>query len=241
VSRPASPAEEELRRRFDALGPWYTRFTVEGSQYGGDQDYSTDWRAPLFFHWFGRPRTILELGSFEGAHSLMLGDAEHVERLLGLEGRVENVRRAEFVAELLGRGNLSFHQADLESDPLTEHGSFDAVFCAGLLYHLPNPWRLLKAIADVTDRLFLDTHYASSEQDEREGFAGANVGEGGYDDVLSGLSRSSFWLTLPTLIATLNDAGFAIHRLIDDPDWSPEGRRVIIGAFKPPEGAAQIA
>lgn len=214
---------DDLAERFAAVGPWFTRFVVDGCEFGGEADYSPDLepdgRVWLFFEWFGRPRTILELGSFEGAHTLMLAAAEPVERVLGLEGREQNVRRAQLAAELLGRGNIAFHQADLENVELASYGRFDAVFCAGVLYHLPEPWRLLEAIGAVSDQLFLDTHYAAQATDERGGFGGAEVAEGGYDDSLSGLSSSSFWLTLRSLREALDRAGFAIEEQVDYPDW----------------------
>jgi SAM-dependent methyltransferase len=240
VSEPLALSEQRLQERFEALGPWYTRHTVDGRAYGGAHDYATDWRVGLFFHWFGRPRTILELGSFEGAHSLMLADPEHVERVLGLEGRAESIRRAEFVTDLLGKGKIAFEQSDLETDDLSRHGRFDAVFCAGLLYHLQEPWRLLAEIAKITDRLYLDTHYASTEAETRGSYVGASIGEGGYDDALSGLGARSFWLSLPALIAALNDVGFAVRHIVDDPDWSPAGRRAVLGCCKLDDAAVKV-
>ena len=88
-------------------------------------------------------RTILELSSFEGAHTLQLGMPEATKRVLGLEGRAENVARSRLVAELLGRGNLEFEPRISRPSTSTRYGRFDAVFCAGLLYHLEKPWRLI--------------------------------------------------------------------------------------------------
>lgn len=233
-------SEQQLRQRFEALGPWYTRYTINGRAYGGDNDYATDWRVGLFFDWFGQPRSILELGSFEGAHSLMLAQPQHVERVLGLEGRIESIRRAELAVELLGRGNIAFELADLQTDGLSGHGRFDAVFCAGVLYHLPEPWKLLAAIANVTDRLYLDTHYATTEDESRGGYVGASTGEGGYEDVLSGLAPSSFWLSLPALVRALNEVGFAVWRIVDHPDWASAGRRVVLGCLRLHEPAVKL-
>jgi SAM-dependent methyltransferase len=149
----------EIAERFAALGPWSTRFVVDGEAFGGALDYSDDRRVATFFHWFGVPRTILELSSFEGAHTLELAAPGTSENVFGLDGRADNVERARLVAELLGRGNIEFAVEDLEHAELARYGRFDAVFCAGLLYHLVSPWRLLAEIGTVSDRLFLDTHY----------------------------------------------------------------------------------
>jgi SAM-dependent methyltransferase len=155
-----------------------------------------------------------------------------VELVLGLEARPESIKRAELAAELLGRGNLEFRQADLDSDSLARFGQFDAAFCAGLLYHLRQPWRLIQEIATVTDRLFLDTHYSESGEDHVDGYVGSTHPEYGYSEPLSGLSETSFWLTLPCLIDTLSQAGFEVrHRHIIQ-DWAGYGPRVPLAAFK---------
>jgi hypothetical protein len=222
----------ELQARVDSLGPWYSSIEIDGRRFGGEHSFKDDPRVSLFFSWFGRPRSILELGSFEGAHSVMLAAPDHVERVLGVEGRPENIRRAELCADLFGRGKIEYRHANLESDSLSEYGRFDAVFCAGVLYHLSEPWRLLGEIAAITDRLFLDTHYAAVEEREWRGHAGADFTEGGYDDPLSGLGPVSFWLTLPDLIRSLNSCGFAVRQLQDHSDWAGAGRRLHLCAVK---------
>ena len=117
-------------------------------------DYTGDRRVAAFFDWLGAPRTILELSSFEGGHTLQLAAPATTERVLGIEGRPENVARARLATELLGRGNTEFAVDDLETVDLAQYGRFEAAFCAGLLYHLVRPWRLLEEIASVSDRLF---------------------------------------------------------------------------------------
>jgi hypothetical protein len=58
-----------------------------------------DGRVAWFFQHIPQPRTILELGSLEGGHTLALSRHPGVERVLGLEGRSENFRRAQFVKQ----------------------------------------------------------------------------------------------------------------------------------------------
>jgi hypothetical protein len=222
-----------LEERFSALGPWQSRFVVGGMQLGGHLDYSHDRRVPTFFRWFGAPRTILELSSFEGAHSVQLAAPATTERLLGLEGRQENVDRARLVAELLGRGNIEITRADLEAPQLSPYGTFDAVFCAGLLYHLQRPWLLLEETARVGERLFLDTHYWAGEGTKVEGRSGGWYEEGGQADPLSGLSSRSFWLTLPELLRALTEAGWAIRHMEHFARWGP-GPRVWLGCVRSP-------
>jgi SAM-dependent methyltransferase len=231
------PADSQaIAERFAALAPWSTRFEIGGQPFGGEIDYSGDWRIGEFFRWFGEPRTILELSSFEGAHTLLLAAPETTDRVVGLEGRPENVERAHLVAELLGRGNVEFAVENLETVDLAAYGRFDAVFCAGLLYHLERPWHLLEEIGRVTDRLFLDTHYWSgSDVVEVEGHRGGWFDEGGYEDPLSGVGTRSFWLTAPALVQLLTEAGWLIRHFKDIPEW-PTAARAWLGCVRPQAG-----
>jgi len=230
----------ELRDRFDALGPWYTCFEIDGVKLGGPNSYDDDYRVKLFFDWIGQPSSILELGSLEGGDSVQLAAPSFVKRLLGLDAREANIKRAELAAELLGRANAEFAQADLDQESLGRFGRFDAVFCAGLLYHLMRPWRLLEEIAKVTDCLFLDTQYSATDDVTVEGYEGSLYiegrpsDEGRYSDsdVLSGLSASSFWMTLPCLTETLEQLGFAIRHQRDIQDWGGYGPRIHLAAIK---------
>lgn len=38
-------------------------------------------------------------------------------------------------------------------------GQFDAVFCSGLLCHLPEPWKLIEQMPRIAPKLFIWTHY----------------------------------------------------------------------------------
>jgi SAM-dependent methyltransferase len=224
----------ELRERFDAVGPWFTRYEIGDVGLGGDNSYDEDYRVGLFFEWLGEPRTILELSSFEGGHSLQLADPPFVEQVVGLEGRPENIERAKLAVELLGRGNTEFVQVDLDRESLSleQYGTFDAVFCAGLLYHLTHPWFLIEKVAEVTDRFFLDTHYSKRDDVRIGDYVGSRFKEGGYNDPLSGLSEASFWMTLPCLKETLEAVGFQIRHERIVPDWAGAGPRVHLAAVK---------
>ena len=228
----AERSGDSWRAQFERLAPWYTQFVVNGERMGGEHSFAEDPRVELFFEWLGEPESILELSSFEGGHSLRLAAGAHVKRLLGLEGRIESIERAGLAARALGLKNIEFLQADLDRDELSPYGQFDAVFCAGLLYHLTKPWKLIEEIAKVTDRLFLDTHFSDTEEVEIEGYRGSWYREGGYSDPLSGLSPASLWLALPSLENALRRAGFEIreHLIIDDCDGC--GPRIHLAAVK---------
>ena len=128
---------EDIERAFAAAGPWRSRFTIDGRSYGGELPYQEDGRVADFFEWVGTPASVLELGSLEGAHSAQIAAAPSVERLLCLEGRAENVRRARVAMEVLGLSqHVRVEHVDLDDADLSAFGHFDAAFCAGVLYHL---------------------------------------------------------------------------------------------------------
>lgn len=223
-----------LDAEFEALGPWITRFKIDGTEYGGSYDALHDPRLDVFFRCFPNAHSILELGSLEGGHTLGLAARPGVERVLGVEGRSENVRKAAFVRQLFGITNVEFVLADLETAQLSKLGRFDAVFCVGLLYHLPAPWTLLREVAPVSDHLFLWTVIADEAQESEvtAGFRGTTYREGGLADPLSGLSQTSFWPTRASLIDMLGQSGFTRVQVIETDVTNPHGLCITIAASR---------
>src|ERR1700736_1753478 len=105
----------DLAAEFDALGPWVTRFLIDGKGFGGEYDASTDSRVEQFHAAFPNVKSVLELGSFEGGHTASVAQLPGIERVTALEGRPENVARARFVLELLGVRNADVSVVDLET------------------------------------------------------------------------------------------------------------------------------
>jgi len=156
-------------------------------------------------------------------HTFAIARRAGVERVLGVEVRAENIARARFVQELLHIDNANFLEADLEKAHLTTFVNFDAVFCSGLLYHLPEPWKLIAQLPHVAPQLFVWTHYAEENPGNLtlNDLKGCEYVEGGKDEPLSGVSPKSFWLTLDSLRKVLTNAGFdSIRVLRDDPKHS---------------------
>jgi SAM-dependent methyltransferase len=194
------PLEEQLlRARFRRRGPWITSFEVEGRHYGGSFSYAGDHRLADFAAAFPSG-SVLELGSLEGGHTVEL--VRRGYNVTAIEGRKQNARRARWVIQLLGL-EARVRVADLERIPIATLGRFDAVFCSGLLYHLPEPWNLVAQLPATAPGLFLSTHYAEKAEVEIDGFLGRWYEEGGAKEPLSGLSRRSFWLTREALLGLL--------------------------------------
>jgi SAM-dependent methyltransferase len=219
------PILDELRVRwgFWKRGPWVTRFTVDGRTFGGSLSYDNDPRVAQFFDAFPQARAILEPGCLEGGMTFQLASRPDAQ-VVALDARSENLERARFIQQLLGVENVTFREANLEVEPLSSFGQFDAIFCSGLLYHLSEPWKFLDTLRDASSRVLLWTHYASGDKvrDEANGFRGFWYREHGLEDPRSGVKPRSFWMTLPDIVARLQQNGFESVQIIEDkPDHDP--------------------
>lgn len=223
---------DSIAAEFAAHGEWISRFVIDGVAYGGSFDGVNDPRIELFFATFPHVRTILELGSLEGAQTIGLASRRGVRHVLGLEARRSNIARAELAARLLRARNLSFVEADLETAELSQFGKFDAIYCCGLLYHLREPWQLVKQFRTVSTRAFIFTHYTTEAEAESvaHGYRGTTHPEAGLDDPLSGLSPYSFWPTIGSLVQMLNDGGFARVEILGNERTSANGPVIALAA-----------
>jgi SAM-dependent methyltransferase len=223
---------QNLAEEFTKLGPWIYQFEIDGKTYGGGISAVGDVRVERFFRYAPHPETILELGSLEGAHSFILAKHPGVKRVVALEGREANLRKARFVQELLRIGNVEFAQSNLEYADLSAFGKFDAIFCCGLLYHLPEPWKLIEQCSAVAPLLFIWTQYAAENEGHEvgHGLRGKIHIEGGADEPLSGMSATATWLTLDSLRALLVASGYESVEVIHDDPGHANGPAVTIGA-----------
>ena len=223
---------ENLAEEFATLGPWIYQFEIGGKTYGGGISAVGDVRVERFLRFAPEAETILELGSLEGAQSFILAQQPNVKRVVALEGREANLRKARLVQKLLEIPNVEFIQANLEHADLTAFGKFDAVFCCGLLYHLPEPWRLLAQLPKVAPLLFIWTQYAADNDahDLSRGLRGKIHVEGGADEPLSGMSSTATWLTLDSLRDVLATSGYKKIEVIHNDPAHANGPAVTIGA-----------
>jgi len=220
-----------LVAEFAQRGPWITQFVIDGVPSGGEYQVVNDRRVQQFLERFPNVRTILELGSLEGGHTFMLARHQGVERVLAIEGRLANIDRAKFIGSLLGVSNVQFKQANLEELQLPSLGRFDAIFCCGLLYHLPEPWKLISQTPLVAPSIFVWTVYANENEAniQIDDLRGREYIEGGVNEPLSGLSPKSIWLTLPSLLELLKRSGYGNIEVIEK-QQNPNGPAVSLVA-----------
>lgn len=173
----------------------------------------------------GRPLAglrILDLACSEGEYAIAFARAG--AQVVGIEGRRASVEKARFAQQVLGLHNLEFVEDDVRNATAAKYGSFDAVLCAGILYHLdaPDVASFLQSIGAMCRRcLIVDTHvsrraarsfvhggieywggdfvehHAAASESERAGSLWASLD-----------NRVSFWFTRPSLYNALAAAGF---------------------------------
>jgi SAM-dependent methyltransferase len=204
------------------------------------------------------PARVADLGSLEGGYAVHFARAGY--EVLGIEGQPENFARCQWVAERVGLENLRFVQDDVRN--IAEHGEFDAVLCAGLLYHLDRPVEFLRLLGRVTRRaLIVSTNHATVEGGELEVYAPGLSAELSEHEGRLGRwfeerpspwssvgNERSFWLERDELLRTLVEVGFPT--VLQQFDWVADldatrrldERRVsVFVAIKPPEADQTVA
>jgi 2-polyprenyl-3-methyl-5-hydroxy-6-metoxy-1,4-benzoquinol methylase len=179
---------------------------------------------------------IADIGCLEGYFSIEC--ALQGATVLGVDGKLLNLRKCEFVRSVLGLDRATFVQRDAMEVTRESAGRFDAVLALGLLYHLENPATFLANVAGLCDGFaVIDTHIALEDQPEtiKEDWRPElselrtfNFGSGRYEGRLFrefpvGTSRKvkdvsttaslenelSVWLTEESLVRMLHDVGFS--------------------------------
>ena len=170
------------------------------------------------------PKTVrvADLACLEGGFSVELARAGYTT--LGIEGREENIACCEYVRERVRLPNLEFVRDDVRN--IESYGTFDALLCAGILYHLDAPSHFLEALGRSARRVvILDSHYATDPSPEgfplgewtsHEGRRGRWYAEFTEDEAPEGFiprwasigNRRSFWLDRRELVQAIRDAGF---------------------------------
>jgi hypothetical protein len=158
---------------------------------------------------------VLELGCFEGIHTIALCDRS--ERVTALDSRVDNVVKTIVRTHLYGcRPDVVL--ADLETLPADSPLLVsDVLHHNGVLYHLSDPVRHLRAALRGTGKgLLLDTHVARSDQAtsryvvDGEEFQVHEFHEAGKEIPFAGMREIARWLTAEDLDLVVEQSGFGI-------------------------------
>jgi SAM-dependent methyltransferase len=181
-------------------------------------------------------RRIVDIGCLEGYFSIEC--ALQGAQVLGIDGKLLNVRKCDFVRSVLGVERATFVLGDAMNVTYESFGQFDVVLALGLLYHLEDPYTFLNNVAALCDGFaVLDTHVALDNQPEsikedwrpelsemRTFTFGGRPYEGRlFREFPTGTSRAvkdlsptaslenefSVWLTEDSLVRMLHDVGFS--------------------------------
>jgi hypothetical protein len=105
----------------------------------------------------------------------------------------------------------------------------------GLLYHLPEPWKLIKQMSRVARGVYLWTHYARAKEAKavRHDYQGYIFRDWFFlFEALSGLSPTSFWPTREGLLQMLADYGYVDVTVVDDNPAHQHGPAITLAAFQ---------
>ncbi|MFC1580652.1 class I SAM-dependent methyltransferase [Thermodesulfobacteriota bacterium] len=93
-------------------------------------------------------QTALDAGCGVGIFSQFLSDMGM--KVTGFDARNENLAEAK-----RRYSHLSFKLWDVEDPRIPDRGSFDMVFCLGLLYHLENPFRAIRNLSSMAKKVIV--------------------------------------------------------------------------------------
>ena len=182
-------------------------------------------------------KRVLELGPLEGFHSYMMHGAGAAS-IEAIEANALAFIRCLVTKEVLELGRAHFLLGDFMPFLDTTENRYDLILASGVLYHSPDPVRLLELICRRTDALYLWTHYYDDAHmpsgDPRHfGFSG-RVEEKRCADVTVRLHERSYkhawrdlkfcggthdrhvWMERAGILALLEAFGFARIVIADD-------------------------
>jgi SAM-dependent methyltransferase len=176
-------------------------------------------------------KRIVDLACLEGGYAVEF--ARLGMNSLGIEIRPSNFTNCMLVKNRLSLPNLNFVQDDVWN--LEKYGTFDAIYCCGILYHLDRPREFINILSrQCVKLLIINTHFAPekigtlhklSEITHNENLRGRWLVEfeekfdGDRDSVkwASWDNNQSFWPDRGSLLAAIYAAGFPI--VMEQYDW----------------------
>jgi SAM-dependent methyltransferase len=114
--------------------------------------------------------SCLELFSADGYYSCRIRMLAPEAHITGVELDPDHVRRAETIVRRLAFGNVRFRRADVRTFLEASTETYDLVLCAGGLYHLSDPARLLEAARRVGNRYLVVQSVVTLETEDRDYF-----------------------------------------------------------------------
>jgi tRNA (mo5U34)-methyltransferase len=202
-------SRDEIRRRVDALGPWFHNLDLNGVS-TAPAHFLGDYPRVKWRRFAGvipdslKGMTVLDIGCNAGFYAMEM-KRRGAERVLGLDTDDDYLAQARFAAEVNG---LKIEFRKLSTYDLAQLGEkFDLVIFMGVLYHLRHPLLALDLIHEhvARDLLLFQSMLRGSSEIERV--------ERNYD----------FWTTAHFDSPGYPKMHFIEHQYADDPTnwWAP--------------------
>lgn len=223
-ARQIFPAYEERlpsnQNAIDAISGWNSAFPPELGLVAGTVPLFEDQRIRWAIDQFGAlaGRDVLELGPLEGGHTSMLDAAG--ANVVAIEANKAAFLRCLVTKEIRCLRNTKFMLGDGIKWLEETEDTYDLVVASGVLYHMRDPLRLLRAIARKTTCLYLWTVCVTDEAQVPNKFemlndvsvrlylrsyakVHANV------DFCGGMEEQHYWLNREDILRSLTALGFA--------------------------------
>lgn len=182
--------------------------------------------------------TLVDFASNWGAFSIDMA-SRGLKECVGFDIRPENVRKARALTEYLDIENASFLECDVYDAERTLGRKFDIVYNLGLMYHITDPFRMMKATYDICNKMAVVDTLATREP--FSGFLNNHVPSSSQAGHAKGVKEIELRPTYRAIIDLMRAAGFKdlIEVTADLDDSFPKSRardvyqnlhrRVIVG------------
>jgi hypothetical protein len=202
--------------------------------------FTADTRPRMLADRFGRSgrldgMSVLELGPLEGAHTYQL-ERLGAKSIVAIEANVEAFLKCLVMKEILELRVAKFMLGDFMEYLTNTREEYDVVMCSGVLYHMEDPIRLIRGIANTTQKCFVWTHYFDPEHypgparelryDSR--YPRIKMYTLTYEDMeyerfWGGNRPIAVWLDRGDIINAFTDAGFTSIEILEDSPNHPNG------------------
>ena len=101
-------------------------------------------------------KSVLELGSLEGAHTLQYEELGCSE-VIGVEANEAHFMKSLLIKNYVADSNIQFILGDFQGYLENCNRHFDLISAVGVLYHMTNPLQTIAACSKVSDAIFIWT------------------------------------------------------------------------------------
>jgi len=139
-------------------GSWVTDYSSIGLPDTGKAQLLNDWRIRWLAEQIGglRNMDVLELGSFEGAHTLTFANMG-VNFCTAIEANAQHFMKSCYIKNYANINNIQFLLGDFIGYLEKNTRNYDIISACGVLYHMTDPARLIRSASRTASRLFIWT------------------------------------------------------------------------------------